>query len=187
MNKLKELIENSIEVSMAEIAPIITEVILEGIGDLSLDEFMGVVSGNGGTKAAAKSSSKKTSSGGKRIRRSAEALQEVAEQIASYVRKHKDGVSAEQIREELGIERKDIPLPIAEALGQRLITKRGQKRATMYFAGSKAGAGKKPAKKAAKKAAPKKASKKKKATKQSKSKSPANGVTAAAASAPSAE
>lgn len=185
MNALKELIESSIQESMTAISGDIAEVVMEAIRELSLDDLMGSVVG-GRSKATAKSSSKK-SSGGKRIRRSAEALQEVAEQIASFVRKHKDGVSAEQIREELGIERKDIPLPIAEALGQKLISKRGQKRATMYFAGSKAGGVKKPAKKAAKKAAPKKASKKKKATKQSKSKSPANGVTAAAASAPSAE
>lgn len=178
MNALKELIESSIQESMTAISGDIAEVVMEAIRELSLDDLMGSVVG-GRSKATAKSSSKK-SSGGKRVRRSAEALQEMAEQIASYVRKHKDGVSAENIREELDIERKDIPRPIAEALSQKLISKRGQKRATLYFAGGKSAS----PKKATKKASPKKASKKKakKKTSSAKSKAPkSNGVTSAAA------
>jgi hypothetical protein len=184
MNALKELIESSIQESMAAISGDIADVVMDAIRELSLDDIMGSVSGGGRPKAAAKASSK--SSGGKRVRRSAEALQEVAEQIASYVRKHKDGVSAEQIREELGIERKDIPRPIAEALGQKLISKRGEKRATLYFAGGKSSPKKSGAKKA-KKAVSKKKAKKSKVKAKSKSKSSVNGVTAAAAASVPAE
>lgn len=56
---------------------------------------------------------------------------------------------AEQIRESLGVEAKELPRPLAEAISSGRITKSGQKRATTYFAGGGSGApkrrGRKPA------------------------------------------
>jgi hypothetical protein len=54
------------------------------------------------------------------------------------------GLRAEQIREELGLQAKELPRPLNEALDSGRLAKSGQKRATTYFvkgAASKAAAG----------------------------------------------
>ena len=75
--------------------------------------------------------------GGKRVRRSMESILEVAEEIAAFVRKHKHGAGAEEIRAALDITKKDFSRPLEEALSKRLITKKGERRATKYYVGSK--------------------------------------------------
>ena len=171
MNAFKEMISG--------LAEEFVSAILEAVRGASLDDLSSVGGSAMKTHAAggyrppvAKKSG--GSKGGKRVRRSEEAIQEVAEQIAVFVKKHKDGVGAETIREELGIDRKDLSRPMTEALGQKLISKRGEKRGTLYFAGGKkSGGGKKATKKAPKKSA-------KKAVKKSakKAKLATNGVAA---------
>jgi hypothetical protein len=161
------------------------------LSGLSLDELSAIMNGNGrkgGRTKKVASGGRKASKGGKRVRRSAEDLATGTLQVARVVKGGgKNGISAEDIRKELDIERKELPRLIAEALKQRLITKRGQKRATMYFAGSKnaSGAKKTSSKKATKKAAPKKAKAKKSAPKKAKKASSkkaahTNGITAVA-------
>jgi hypothetical protein len=54
--------------------------------------------------------------------------------IVSLLERRPDGLRAEQIRAELGLEAKELPRPIAEALASKRINKQGQKRATTYFA-----------------------------------------------------
>ena len=172
MNAFKEMISG--------LAEEFVSAILEAVRGASLDDLSSV--GGSSTKTHAAGGyrppvAKKSGGGkgGKRVRRSEEAIQEVAEQIAVFVKKHKDGVGAETIREELGIDRKDLSRPMTEALGQKLISKRGEKRGTLYFAGGKkSGGGKKAAKKAPKKSAKKKAVKKS----AKKAKSATNGVAA---------
>lgn len=61
---------------------------------------------------------------------------EELEKTTSAVRRVIDagkGVSAEQIKKELGVELPEIQLPIAKLLEAKLIKKTGQKRATRYF------------------------------------------------------
>jgi hypothetical protein len=48
---------------------------------------------------------------------------------------------AEQIRSALGVDPRELPRPLAEALASRKIAKAGQKRATTYFAKGLAPAG----------------------------------------------
>jgi hypothetical protein len=77
--------------------------------------------------------------GDKRVRRTVEDIREVVDSIVQFVRKCEDGATAESIRFTLGLERKELPRPIAEALAAGLLMKRGQKRATRYFVTTKGG------------------------------------------------
>jgi hypothetical protein len=58
----------------------------------------------------------------------------VADGIVSLVKKHKGGLRAEQIRAELGIAKKEWARPLEDALASKKLTKKGEKRATTYFA-----------------------------------------------------
>ena len=61
--------------------------------------------------------------------------------IVDAVAKSPSGLRAEQIREHLGVEAKELPRPLADAIAQGRITKSGQKRATTYFKGGAEGGG----------------------------------------------
>jgi len=62
------------------------------------------------------------------------------ELIVGALQKAGEGLRAEQIRETLGVEAKELPRPLAEAISSGRITKSGQKRATTYYAGGSGGA-----------------------------------------------
>jgi hypothetical protein len=72
-------------------------------------------------------------------RRSATDLARVVDQITELLSRNPKGLRAEQIRVELGLSAKEIPRPIAKALGSKRIAKSGQKRATTYFLSGGAG------------------------------------------------
>ena len=71
---------------------------------------------------------------GRLARRSAGDISQIVDSIVSLLERRADGLRAEQIRAELGLEAKELPRPIAEALASKRINKQGQKRATTYFA-----------------------------------------------------
>jgi len=75
-----------------------------------------------------------TAPSGKRRRRSAADIGQTVEAIVKLLKTNKTGLRAEEIREKLGLARKEVPRPIAAALASRKISKKGQKRATTYFA-----------------------------------------------------
>ena len=60
--------------------------------------------------------------------------------IVELLGKNAGGLRAEQIRDALGVEAKELPRPLADALEAGRVTKSGQKRATTYFAGGGGGA-----------------------------------------------
>lgn len=87
------------------------------------------------SKAASKAlAPKRAGRGGKRVRRSASDIDSAVEAIVSTLKGAKEGLRAEQIRERTGAARKDLPLAIKKALADKKITKKGEKRATTYFA-----------------------------------------------------
>ena len=77
--------------------------------------------------------------GGRLGRRSAGDISKMIESIVGALSKAGAGLRAEQIREALGVEAKELPRPLAEAISSGRITKSGQKRATTYFAGGGGG------------------------------------------------
>jgi len=58
----------------------------------------------------------------------------VLDQLVSVLKKNKGGLRAEQIREELGLQAKEMPRVLKEGLSTQKLKSKGQKRATTYFA-----------------------------------------------------
>ncbi len=54
--------------------------------------------------------------------------------MIALVKKHKDGLRAEQIREQLKMQSKEMPRVLKEGLAKRKLKAKGQKRATTYTA-----------------------------------------------------
>jgi len=102
--------------------------------------------------------------GGRLTRRSARDIAGVVDRIIDLLKASPKGLRAEQIRQKLGFQSKELPRPLKEAVDAGRLGKSGQKRATTYFVKGGAAApkaapaakGRKPAKKAAKRAAKKK-------------------------------
>ncbi len=72
---------------------------------------------------------------GRRLRRrSVGDINAVVQKIVALLKTNKKGLRAEEIRVKLGLDRREIPRPLAEALSKKLVSKKGKKRATTYFA-----------------------------------------------------
>jgi hypothetical protein len=107
--------------------------------------------------------------GGRLPRRSAADIGELIDQIVALVKQSPGGLRAEQIRQKLDLQAKEMPRPLKEAVEAGRLGKSGQKRATTYFAKG-AGAAARPARasKPARKAASSRTAKKAKQAKQAK-------------------
>jgi hypothetical protein len=95
--------------------------------------------------------------GGRLARRSAGDIAGFIDRIVEVVKASPKGLRAEQIRQKLGVQSKELPRPLKEAVDAGRLGKSGQKRATTYTA--KAGGAAPKAASSARKA-PKKAAKK---------------------------
>jgi hypothetical protein len=132
----------SLRSQLAELVESFTNSVLEAIRGASLDELL--AEGNKPGRAAARPepaapraprASRPSSSGGGRLpRRSAEDIAEILDSVVALVKKHGDGLRAEQIRAELGMQAKELPRVLKEGLASRKLRSKGQKRATTYFA-----------------------------------------------------
>ena len=76
----------------------------------------------------------KRGKGGRLARRSPEQIAQVVESIVGALKKSKDGLRSEQLQKLLKLDKKEISGPLAEALDGKKISKKGQRRATTYFA-----------------------------------------------------
>ncbi len=110
--------------------------VVDAIRSASLQEL--VTDGKGGRAGAAapvaKATAAKTTRSGRLKRRSSEDIGQVLDQIVTLVKKNKDGLRAEQIRVELGLQAKELPRVLKEGLASKRLRKSGQKRATVYSA-----------------------------------------------------
>lgn len=75
--------------------------------------------------------------GGRGAKRTAADLEALSQQFASFV-KSNPGLRIEQINKELGTSTKDLALPIRKLVSTGVISTKGKKRSTTYFAGKKA-------------------------------------------------
>jgi hypothetical protein len=71
---------------------------------------------------------------GRLKRRSATDIAKALGEVVALVKGHKDGMRAEQIRAQLHMQSKEMPRVLAEGLAKKKLKKKGQKRATTYFA-----------------------------------------------------
>jgi hypothetical protein len=111
--------------------------IVDVIRSSSLEELLGERRGqpgrapkmsNGGAKPS------HTTSSGRLPRRSAEEIAAALDQIVGLVRKHHDGLRAEEIRVKLGMQAKESPRVLKEGLATKKLKAKGRKRATTYTA-----------------------------------------------------
>jgi hypothetical protein len=70
---------------------------------------------------------------GRLARRSAGDIAGVVDRIIGLLRQSPKGLRAEQIRQKLGLQSKELPRPLKEAVDSGRLGKSGQKRATTYF------------------------------------------------------
>ena len=119
--------------------------VIEALRNVSIDEIYEVARGGaparGRPRAEAPEARRRSANGGRLARRSADDIGRMIDSIVELLQKNPEGLRAEQIREALECEAKELPRPLADAVEQGRITKTGQKRATTYFAGGAEGAG----------------------------------------------
>lgn len=82
--------------------------------------------GGGATKKAAKASQG-------RVRRTAEELAEVQEQVVGLLTKN-PGLTSEEIQEALSLEKKDLQRPLTLLRDEKRVKTKGQRRGMKYFA-----------------------------------------------------
>lgn len=112
-----------LKTQIEQLASTFVSQVLATLRTASLDELVGVVGSGSGP-----------STNGKRLRRTHEDLENVRKAIVALLKKTPKGLRAEEIRMALNLEAKKLPRPLAAALETGEIKKKGQKRATTYFA-----------------------------------------------------
>ena len=83
---------------------------------------------------SAVSAPKAARSNGRLARRSAGEIEAALDKIVALLKKHKEGLRAEEIRSNLDMLAKEMPRILKEGLSTKKLTNKGQKRATTYFA-----------------------------------------------------
>jgi len=72
---------------------------------------------------------------GKRIRRSADQLEDIGQQVVRLLQANKKGLRVEYINKTLGTSTRQLMRPIQKLLSEGKLRKSGERRATTYFAG----------------------------------------------------
>lgn len=123
--------------------------IIAALRGASIDELTGVSTFARGVRsaraartvpsaAAVPDAGRKRTRGGRLGRRTTADIGRMVDEIVTLLQNTPTGLRAEQIRESLGVQAKELPRPLADGLADGRISKTGQKRATTYFAGGKA-------------------------------------------------
>jgi uncharacterized protein YejL (UPF0352 family) len=141
----------SLQSQLQQLATTFADSVLAAIRATSLDELVGAsgasaaprrgatqgfrkpVVASAPTPAVAKRMSSPKSSG-RLARRSPEQIRKIVDQVVALVKKHKDGLRAEQIRVELGLLAKEMPRVLKDGVAAKKLASKGQKRATTYLA-----------------------------------------------------
>jgi len=113
--------------------------VLDAIRGVSLEDLVAGAQSDAGneqrvSKATPTSPRPRARKSGRLSRRSAEDIAEALNKVVVLVKRHKDGLRAEQIRAELRMRPNEMPRVLKEGLAKRKLRSKGQKRATTYFA-----------------------------------------------------
>jgi hypothetical protein len=131
---------DSLRSHLADLADSFATAVLSAIRSASLEELLAESGGprRGAARpvSAARPAARapRASAPGRLPRRSADDIAQVLDSVTGLVKKHKEGLRAEQIREALGLQAKELPRVLKEGLSSRKLKSKGQKRATTYFA-----------------------------------------------------
>jgi hypothetical protein len=123
---------------LADLASSFTDSVIDAIRGTSLEELLTESGARPKTRqaeAAPRATPKLARTASGRLpRRSADDIATELDKIVALVQKNKDGLRAEQIRTELGMQAKELPRVLKEGLSSKRLRSKGQKRATTYFA-----------------------------------------------------
>jgi energy-converting hydrogenase A subunit M len=128
---------SSLRRSLESLAASFANDLVRAIQGSSLEELRSEVAGastRGGAAASSTPKAAKRAKSGRLSRRSAGDIAAALEKIVGVLKKHQDGMRAEQIRKALHMQAKEMPRVLSEGLGKKKLKKKGQKRATTYFA-----------------------------------------------------
>ena len=131
--------------TLADLTASLTDAIVAAVRSASLDELLGDNGGSGGRATGGgampgnpprprATNAVKSAESGRLPRRSADDIAAMLGQVVDAVKKHKEGMRAEQIREALGLQTKEMPRVLKAGLASKKLKSKGQKRATTYFA-----------------------------------------------------
>jgi hypothetical protein len=123
----------SLRTAIAKLAEGFADQLVDTLRSMSLDALLEIERGAPRGRPAAAPSRRpgRPARGG---RRGAAGAEETIDRIVELLRTRREGMRAEQIRAELGLSKADITRPIAMALESGQLSKKGQRRATTYFA-----------------------------------------------------
>jgi hypothetical protein len=137
---------SALKSSLQSLAAAFAEDVVRAIQGASLQELLGEVSGSRARRGGAAATPidgelarlprghAVLKRSGRLKRRSADDIAATLDRIVSLLKQHPGGLRAEQIRKQLDMLAKELPRPLAEGLDAKVLRKKGQKRATVYFA-----------------------------------------------------
>jgi hypothetical protein len=133
----------SLQKTIESLAADFVKHVIAALKDASLQEVASVtgksIAGPAKAAMAAKApkapKAKKAGKKGRLPRRSPEDIARALDQIVAAVKAAPKGLRAEQIQAKLGIDKRELPRPVAEGLASKRLVKKGKKRATTYFVG----------------------------------------------------
>jgi len=117
--------------------------IINVLRETSLDELRGESHGGRSGRAPGRppkiawsgvSKPSSTKKSGRLHRRSSKEIAAALDEIVGLVRKHKDGLRAEEIRKGLNLDVREMPRVLKEGLATKTLKAKGRKRATTYTA-----------------------------------------------------
>jgi hypothetical protein len=131
----------TLQSTLHDLAAAFASSVLEAVRRSSLQELLsetggGPRKGPGRPKAVEAPSEKPARaarSSGRLKRRSPEDIAKALDEVVALLKKNKGGLRAEQIREQLGMQAKEMPRVLKDGLGKKAFKSKGQKRATTYF------------------------------------------------------
>ena len=127
--KIDDELRARIDAFIEDISELVRAQAVEAVGKALGGEIPVPLSRPKGGGKAQSSSPKKS---GKRIRRSPEDLEKLADTIMKYVEKH-EGCRMEALSAGLGMPAKDVRRPLQILLEEGTLKTKGQKRGTQYF------------------------------------------------------
>jgi len=130
--------------NLTNITAALTESLLAVIRNAKLDELLaesgpteterGRRTNREAPKVKTRSTPTPKAKSGRLPRRSDTEIVAALDQVIALVKKNREGLRAEAIREELGLQSKELPRILKQGLSTRRLKSKGQKRATTYFA-----------------------------------------------------
>ena len=128
----------SLQTQLNELAQTFADAVLDAVRGSPLQDLLGggrsIGVGRSARHPDGPSSPRANRSSGRLPRRSATDIAKALDQVVSLVKKHSEGLRAEQIRDQLRLQSKEMPRILKEGLSKKVLRSKGQKRATTYFA-----------------------------------------------------